>query len=393
MIILSLNAGSSSLKFAVNDTRSSTSLMSGIVEKIGTHEAEGAIEHGPHTNKIQLQGTDHASAIKDVLAALNQMLESDGARIQAIGHRVVHGGSEFTGPTIITPAVIHSIERLSPLAPLHNPANLAAVKAAHHLYPELPQVAVFDTAFHQTIPEKAFRYAIPEEWFESHKIRKYGFHGTSHSYVSAEAIKRFGLSPDQSRIIVAHLGNGASISAIQGGKSIDTSMGLSPLDGLIMGTRSGSIDPSIHLYLAQHTGLTLEEITETLTKQSGMLALSQTSSDMRDIWALYREGDHRAILAMEMYLYRLNQTLLGQLAAFDAKLDALIFTGGIGENDCELRRRVLQSLAWIGFELSDTLNQASGDAKGAITTSTAPLAAIIKTNEELEIARQTASLC
>lgn len=394
MIILSLNAGSSSLKFAVNNTSTSECLVSGLVEKIGSSAIFGELKSEAGKQPLSLTGTDHLAAIRDVLTTLNKMLETKGAKVQAIGHRVVHGGTEFSGPTLVDDHVIESIDTLSALAPLHNPANLAVIKAAHSLFPELPQVVVFDTAFHQSIPEKAYRFAVPHEWHDQYKIRKYGFHGTSHSYVSRKAIEQFNLSPTDSNIIVAHLGNGASISAIKGGKSVDTSMGISPLDGLIMGTRSGSMDPSMHLYLQQQSGLSLEEITNTLTKKSGMLALSEASSDMRDIWKLYHEGNAKAILAMEMYIYRLNKVILGQLAAFDSKLDALIFTGGIGENDKETRRRVLESLSWIGFKMDPELNQRGGDANGLITaTGSSPLAAVICTNEELEIAQQTASIC
>ncbi|MFC5051403.1 acetate kinase [Rubritalea spongiae] len=393
MIILALNAGSSSLKFAVCCTDSNTFPMEGIIEKIGTPDIFGVLKNNGEKLLLTLGGKDHQAAIQVVLATLFHELKQSGQSIEAIGHRVVHGADIFHSATLIDDSVIASIAQLSPLAPLHNPPTLEVIKAAIALYPSLPQVAIFDTAFHQSMPEKAFRYAVPDAWFENHKVRKYGFHGTSHSYVSAEAIRRFNLCPDTSNIVVAHLGNGASATAVRGGKSVDTTMGISPLDGLVMGTRSGTVDPSLHCYMKNEAGLSVEEVTDTLTKKSGMLALSETSSDMRDIWAKHDQGDSKAQMALEVYSYRLAKEVLALLAAFPSKIDALIFTGGIGENDKRVRARLLESLAWIGFEIDHELNQVGGDTKGQITKSNGPIAAVIETQEELEIALQTKALC
>ncbi|MGJ8671843.1 acetate/propionate family kinase [Rubritalea sp.] len=393
MIILALNAGSSSLKFAVCCTDSKTLKMEGIVEKIGTPDIFGELKMNGSKFPLDIQGEDHQAAIQVVLSTLEHELKQSEQSIEAIGHRVVHGADIFHSATLIDTSVIASIEQLSPLAPLHNPANLAVIKAATALYPTLPQVAVFDTAFHQSMPEKAYRYAVPSTWFNDYKVRKYGFHGTSHSYVSSEAIRRFGLCPETSNIIVAHLGNGASATAIRGGISLDTTMGISPLDGLVMGTRSGTVDPSLHSYLKNAAGLSVEEVTDTLTKRSGMLALSEASSDMRDIWSKHDQGDTKAQIAMEVYSYRLAKEVLGLLAAFPSKVDALLFTGGIGENDRRVRAGLLESLTWIGFEIDHELNQKGGDDKGIITKSMAPFAAVIETQEELEIALQTEALC
>jgi len=395
MIILALNAGSSSLKFSVIDTSNHSILLGGRVEKLSTGEPEGIIESDKDETTFTLAEDSHAAAIKEVILRVNNHLESQQLIIQAIGHRVVHGGDIFSSAVQISQQIIDQIHHLSPLAPLHNPANATVIEATFDKFPDLPQVAVFDTAFHQTISEEVFRYAIPTEWYTEYKVRRYGFHGTSHSYVSQQAIQLFNLSPAESNIIVAHLGNGCSATAIHGGKSVDTTMGLSPLEGFPMGTRSGNVDPNLHAYIATQTGLSLEEITETLNKRSGLLALSGGSSDMRAIRKLTTSSDPQvsaqATIALEIFLYRLAKEIIALLAALPGKLDALVFTGGIGENDAEVRSSICTRMQFLGIQIDHDENNTRKSVARKISTGslTEPIVAIIPTNEELEIAIQT----
>lgn len=392
MIILALNAGSSSLKFSVLNTSLEENLVDGRVEKISTGAPEGQIEIAGEKVDFSLAEDTHQSAILEVIKRVNGFLTEKELAIEAIGHRVVHGADAFPKAALITDEVIARIHELSPLAPLHNPANAMVIEAAVKEFPTLPQVAVFDTAFHQTIREEVYRYAVPREWYDDLKVRRYGFHGTSHSYVSRRAIDLFKLSPESSNIIVAHLGNGCSATAVHGGKSVDTTMGLSPLEGFVMGTRSGNVDPNMHSYIATQTGLSLEEITDVLNKKSGLLALSGSESDMRAIHQKVKEGDADAKLAVDVFTYRLSKEIIGLLAALPGKLDALVFTGGIGENDEYVRAAICERLQFLGIELDEAENKTRRSTERQISSNSrgsAPLVAIIPTNEELEIALQT----
>ena len=394
MIILALNAGSSSLKFSVLNTLQKETLVDGRVEKISTGEPEGVIEVSEQKILFSLEEDTHQSAILEIIKRVNAFLAEQDLSIEAIGHRVVHGADAFREAALIDSEVIAKIHELSPLAPLHNPANAMVIEVAFAEFPSLPQVAVFDTAFHQTISEEVYRYAVPSAWYNDHKVRRYGFHGTSHSYVSRRAIDLFDLDKETSNIIVAHLGNGCSATAVRGGKSVDTTMGLSPLEGFVMGTRSGNVDPNMHAYIASQTGLNLEKITEILNKKSGLLALSG-DSDMRAIYQKIEEGDVDAKLALEIFVFRLSKEIIGLLASLPEKLDALVFTGGIGENDYNTRALICDRLKFLGVKLDADENQLRSSTERKISCNSdpsAPIIAIIPTNEELEIALQTEAL-
>ncbi|MDB9741709.1 acetate kinase [Akkermansiaceae bacterium] len=395
MIILALNAGSSSLKFSVLDTAQGSKLIDGRVEKLSTGAPEGQIETSSSDSvDFSLSEDSHKAAIIEVIQRINTYLDAHQLSLGAIGHRVVHGGDLFSNAVSITEEVIAEIHRLSPLAPLHNPANATVIEAAFEQFPDLPQVAVFDTAFHQTISEEVFRYAVPNEWYEKLKVRRYGFHGTSHSYVSRRAIELFGLCPDSSNLIIAHLGNGCSATAVHGGKSVDTTMGLSPLEGFVMGTRSGNVDPNLHSYIANQTDLSLEQITDILNKKSGLLALSGGFSDMRAIHQEAANGSAEATLAISVFIYRLAKEIIALLAALPGKLDAIVFTGGIGENDAYVRSQICKRLHFLGLELDKEENSIRRSTERQISSSSSEgslIAAIIPTNEELEIAIQTES--
>lgn len=389
-LILVLNAGSSSLKFSVVDRSADRAVVDGLAERLGSAAAQIAFKSaGGQRDLLALPGIDHQQAIAAVFARLTELQLLDD--IIAIGHRVVHGGEFFSQPTYITEAVIANIRACEPLAPLHNPANVTGILAAREACPHLPQVAVFDTAFHQTMPEKAFLYAVPRALYEQHGVRRYGFHGTSHEYVSGEAIKRLQLDPDNSGVIVAHLGNGASVCAVANSKSVDTSMGLTPLEGLVMGTRSGDIDAGVVQYLYNTCGMSLEEIMDMLNKRSGLLGLSNQSNDMRSLCDLAGAGDAAASTAIEVFCYRLAKYIAAYSVALE-RLDAIVFTGGIGENARPIRARVAALLKNLGVALADELNEANGDARGLITSpaSRVPLL-VIPTQEELMIARATFS--
>lgn len=363
--VLVINCGSSSLKFALIEPTSGRVLEHGLVERI----------------------TDPAQALNSVLSKLTP------SRITAIGHRVVHGGEHFTESTLLDAPSLEKLRTVTPLAPLHNPANLAGIDAARARFPAVPQVAVFDTAFHQTLPPKAFRYALPRELYERHRVRRYGFHGTSHSYVASVSAEQLGKPLGGLQLITAHLGNGCSCCAIRHGLSVDTSMGLTPLEGLVMGTRSGDVDPGLHAFLAEHTGQTLSQITELLNHQSGLLGLSGQSNDMRTLLASRTAGDPHAALAIEVFCYRLAKSILALCAALD-RVDALVFTGGIGEHAPAVRAQTLAQLQVLRPTLDDTLNQQHGaQTRGRIThADSALLALVVPTNEQLLIARETARI-
>jgi len=365
---------------------------SGLAERIGI---EGSfIKHTVyiHNEKYSIEETgfisNHGEALKQVLALLTQgeyAVIASPDDIAAVGHRVVHGGERFSGPTIITDEVKHQIKRLFSLAPLHNPVNYKCIEVAEQTFVTAKQIAVFDTAFHQTIPEQAYRYAIPEWYYKEYSIRVYGFHGTSHKYVSEQAINW--LDKKDSKIISIHLGNGCSITAIKNGRSIDTSMGFGPLSGLMMGTRSGDIDPSVIFHLMEHSGYTLEQLSTLVNKQSGLLGVGG-SSDMRDIRKMVNEGDTAAALAIKLYAYRIRK-FIGAYAAVLNGIDAIIFTAGVGENDSNMREAVCSELSYLGIELDPTRNtDYKGELKEINTTDSKVKILVIPTNEEYEIAHQ-----
>jgi acetate kinase len=389
--ILVINSGSSSLKFSLLNLETETVLASGIAERLGTDTADlKLVDLDGVRHEEVTPGADHRSSLLRVINILGNRRRFD---VKAIGHRVVHGGEDFRRSVLVTESVVRKIEELADLAPLHNPASVQGIRVATELFPDKPQVVVFDTAFHQTLPDYAFHYAIPYEYYEKYRIRRYGFHGTSHHFVSLQAAKLIGKPIDEAQFISAHLGNGCSVAAIRNGRSVDTSMGLTPLEGLMMGTRSGDVDPSLHLYLQEKERRSLQNITdEILTRRSGLLGVSGVSQDMRSVIAAAAEGNERARLAIEMFCYRLARSILGLTASLSS-IDALIFTGGIGENSAPVRARVMTHLAILHPELDQNLNENNGkDADGRITSRSGLLCLVIATNEELMIARETALL-
>jgi acetate kinase len=389
--ILVINSGSSSLKFSLLDPKTETALASGIAERLGTDGADlKLVDFEGFKHEEIMPGADHRASLLRAIKVLGNKQQFD---VKAIGHRVVHGGEDFRRPVVVTESVVRRIEELADLAPLHNPASVQGIRVASELFPDKPQVVVFDTAFHQTLPDYAFHYPIPYEYYEKYRIRRYGFHGTSHHFVSLQAAKLIGKPFDEAQFISAHLGNGCSTAAIRNGRSVDTSMGLTPLEGLMMGTRSGDVDPSLHLYLQEKEQRSLRDITdEILTRRSGLLGVSGVSQDMRSVIAAAAEGNERARLAIEMFCYRLARSILGLTASLSS-IDALIFTGGIGENSSPVRARVLTHLAILHPELDQNLNENHGKgANGRITSRSGLLCLVIATNEELMIARETALL-
>lgn len=396
MKTLVINAGSSSIKYQLFNMQDRSVLATGLVERIG--EKSGHIKHKnlltptlPEINR-ELLIPDHQSGLNQVVQLL--MDEKTGVlaspnEIAAVGHRVVHGGEKFSAPTRITEEVTTVIDALSSLAPLHNPANLTGIQVAMKLFPNAVQVAIFDTAFHQTMPAYAYRYAIPHKLYEKHHVRVYGFHGTSHLYVSKAAAEHLGKPLAETNLITAHLGNGASMTAVFGGKSVDTSMGFSPLPGLIMGTRSGDIDPAVVFYLANDLGMSIPEIDKMLNKQSGLLGVCG-DNDLRDIEKRMEAGDQAARLAFEMYIYRIKK-YIGMYTAVLNSVDALVFTAGVGENSDLVRHQVCDGLTSLGYTLDPSKNSQGKQGKVTEIQAKGSLAKIliIPTNEELEIALQT----
>lgn len=395
MNILVINCGSSSLKFQLIDAHSEQLIAKGLCERIGIEGSQ--ITYAPAGGKKLETVTpmkDHTDAIRLVLDALTGK-ESGVVKnldeIGAVGHRIVHGGESFAASTVITDEVIEAIESCNDLAPLHNPANLIGIEACRKLMPETPMVAVFDTAFHQTMPEVAYIYGLPYEYYENYKVRRYGFHGTSHSYVSKRVAEITGKPYDQMKIIVCHLGNGASISAVNGGKSVDTSMGLTPLEGLVMGTRSGDIDPAIMEYIAKKENKNIEEMTAVLNKKSGMLGISGVSSDGRDLEAAAASGNKRAELALDAFNYRVIK-YIGAYAAVMNGVDAIAFTAGIGENNKVMRQAVCDSLSYLGVKLDPEKNNVRGEERVISADDSKVQVLLVPTNEELAIARETLAL-
>ncbi|MDR1833902.1 MAG: acetate kinase [Propionibacteriaceae bacterium] len=385
--ILLLNCGSSSIKYQVIDAETEQVAASGLIQRIG--EAGSTIDHevGEAEHHIEEPFADHAAALRE-LVSLFAEVGPDLSQVAAVGHRCVHGGTRFSKTTLIDESVVDAMRELSPLAPLHNPPGIQGIEAARAVLPDVPHVAIFDTAFFTTLPAEAYTYALPTELAAAHHIRKYGFHGTSHSYVSKKVAEFLGQPYDSLNQIVLHLGNGASVSAIQQGKAVETSMGLTPLAGLIMGTRSGDVDPGLHAYLGRVLGLGLDEIDALLNRQSGMLGLAG-ATDFRDINAKIQAGDKRAALAMDVYIHRLL-TYVGAYIAVLGQVDALTFTAGVGENDFRVRAHLIKRLAPLGFELDEAVNEVRSKEPRVISTANSRVTVlVVPTNEELAMARET----
>ncbi len=393
--VLVLNSGSSSVKYQLLDMRDRARLAVGLVERIG--EENSRLKHSPLTGGgVSRERTgpiaDHEAALKAVAEELAaDGLGLDSPELAAIGHRVVHGGQRFTQPTVVDDAVLAEIERLIPVAPLHNPANLTGIRTARALRPDLPQVAVFDTAFHTTMPESAARYAIDVETADAHRIRRYGFHGTSHAYVSRATAELLGRAPEDVNVIVLHLGNGASASAVRGGRCVDTSMGLTPLEGLVMGTRSGDLDPAVIFHLMRVGEMSTDEIDTLLNKRSGLIGLCG-DNDMREIRRRVDEGDERAKLAFDIYIHRLKK-YIGAYCAVLGRVDAVVFTAGVGENAAPVREAAVAGLEGLGLAVDGELNAVRSGEPRLISPAGARVAvAVVPTDEELEIAAQTYAL-
>nr|WP_108124873.1 acetate kinase [Saccharospirillum mangrovi] len=385
--ILVINSGSSSVKFSLfGGHLFSDELLSGLAERLGTPEAVLTWQASAGKQRESLDGGDHSAA----LSAIAKRLEADYGAPFAIGHRVVHGGEAFTESVLIDAGVIAGIEACASLAPLHNPPALLGIRALQSLYPQVPQVAVFDTAFHQTLAPEAFLYAVPKDWYTNLGVRRYGFHGTSHRYVAGEAVQRLALDPNDHGVISAHLGNGCSATAVKNGRAVDTTMGLTPLEGLVMGTRSGDVDPGLHAYLADRLGWSLAQINDALNRQSGLLGLSGLSNDMRTLIEAADAGNADAELAIDVFCFRLARKI-GGLAMSLSRLDALVFTGGIGENAAPIRSRVLAHLGVLGFECDEAANLKPGEHV-RITRADSTAALVIPTREEFMIAQDTQRL-
>lgn len=388
-VILVVNSGSSSIKYQIIEMKNEQVLAKGLIERIGT--GNGVVTHtgpeGKHRDERPI--LDHIAGFHAMTDACNTWAPKlDEVPIVAVGHRVVQGGARFVAPTIIDDAVMTTIKEISPLAPLHNPPNLLGIEAARATFPDIPHVAIFDTAFHQTMPKAAYTYAIDANIAHQYRIRRYGFHGTSHKYVSEKAAAHLGIPYDEFNAIVLHIGNGVSACAVRNGESVDTSMGMTPLEGLVMGTRSGDIDPGILFHLHRKAGMTSEQLDDLLNHRSGLLGMTGTS-DVRDLLASVERGDTRAQLALDVYCYRLK-SYIGAYLAHLGRVDAVIFTAGVGENAAEVRRKALDGLDHIGIVLDHERNRAAANSIRQISTDDSPTCVlVIPTDEELEIARQT----
>lgn len=396
MNILVINCGSSSLKFQLIDAQDEKLIAKGLCERIGIEGSRLVYQKtGGEKEITETPMANHTVAIELVLKALTN--EKSGAmkdlsEIGAVGHRIVHGGEKFASSTIIDDEVMKAIEECSELAPLHNPANLVGIRACKELMPGTPMVAVFDTAFHQTMPQEAYLYGIPYEYYKKYKIRRYGFHGTSHSYVSRRAAQVLGKNYEDMKIIVCHLGNGASVSAVKNGKCVDTSMGLTPLEGLIMGTRSGDIDPAIMEFIAHKEGKDVDGVMELLNKQSGVLGLSDNlSSDFRDIEGSFAKGEEVGIRCLKTFAYRVAKYVGAYVASMNGA-DAICFTAGVGENSPVIRELVCEYLGYLGIELDDAANHKRGEDVVVSKNENGTKVLVIPTNEELAIARETYAL-
>ena len=395
MKVLVINCGSSSLKYQLIDSDTEEALAVGLCERIGI---DGRLNHTPAGKEkvvIEKDMPNHEVAVQMVLDELTDAdygVIKDLSEIDAVGHRVVHGGEKFTSSVVIDEEVIAGVEECNPLAPLHNPANLIGVRACQNLMPGVPNVAVFDTAFHQTMQPEAYMYGLPYEYYEKFKVRRYGFHGTSHSFVSKRAIEYFGLDPENSKVIVCHLGNGASVSAVKNGKVVDTSMGMTPMEGLVMGTRCGDIDPTIVEFLAHKLDITLEDVMTILNKKSGVYGLSGgISSDFRDLDKATNEGNEKAALAVKVFSYRTAKYIGAYVAAMDG-VDAIVFTAGLGENDAVVRQQIVDHFGYLVITLDQEANKSRGKECTISTPDSKVKVAVIPTNEELAIARETVAL-
>ncbi|GAA1570851.1 acetate kinase [Kribbella sancticallisti] len=386
--VLVINTGSSSLKYSLVDAASGKAAASGLVERIG--EPEGHHRHrGPQGEK---QTTRRFASHEDALRAAVDAFETQGpslddVEIAAVGHRVVHGGSRFADPALVDDELVAAVTDLVPLAPLHNPANLEGITVARRLFPDLPQVAVFDTAFHQTLEPHAYTYAVPAEWLKDHGIRRYGFHGTSYAFASEQAARLLGRDLAELNLIVLHLGNGCSAAAVRGGESVDTSMGMTPLEGLVMGTRSGDLDPAVHAHLVRELGWSMDEIDHALNFESGLKGLAG-ENDFRELSRRRAAGDVRAQLAFDVYCYRIKK-YVGAYYAVLGTVDAIVFTAGVGQNSAEMRATSLAGLERLGIQIDESRNTASADEGRAVSAADSPVAVlVIPTDEEWEIARQ-----
>lgn len=394
MIILVVNCGSSSLKYQLLDMKENKTLLSGLAERIGLPGSR--IKHkkvGGGELVLEDALSNHRVALEKVLSCLTD--ETYGAvknisEITAVGHRVVHGGEKFSKAVLIDDELLQVVEEVSNLAPLHNPPNIIGIKTCKELMPHAPQVAVFDTAFHQTMPDYAYQYALPYEYYEKYGIRKYGFHGTSHKYVSGRAAEILGKSLQDLKIVVCHLGNGSSITAVKQGQSIDTTMGFTPLAGLPMGTRTGDIDPAIVPFIMEQENLTTDDVSNLMNKESGVLGISGISSDFRDLEDAAAQGNKRAELALNMFIFHVKRWI-GAFSAAMGGVDAVVFTGGIGENGIELREKILQDMAYLGLEVDQEKNKVRGK-EAVITKEGRAVAMVVPTNEELMIAKETVLL-
>ena len=394
MNVLVINCGSSSLKYQLIDSETEAVLAKGLCERIGIDGRLVYQKAGNDKEITEASMPTHKEAIQMVLEALTN--EKTGAiksleEVNAIGHRIVHGGEKFASSAIITDEMIKAVEECNDLAPLHNPANLIGIRVCSELMPNVPQVGVFDTAFHQTMPAKAYLYGLPIEYYKNYKVRRYGFHGTSHSFVSKRAVEFLGLDKDNSKVIVCHLGNGSSISAVQNGKCVDTTMGLTPLEGVVMGTRSGSIDPAIVEYIAKKENLDLAGVMNVLNKKSGLRGMSGVSSDMRDLRAAAAEGNEDAKNAIEVLCYGIAKYVGGYVAAMNG-VDAIVFTAGIGENVGMIREKVCSYLGYLGVTIDAKANEAMGEEVVISGADSKVKVAVIPTNEELAICRDTVAL-
>lgn len=395
MKILVINAGSSSLKYQLIDMTNEQVIAKGLAERIGIEGAN--LIHRPDGRdsvKIEKPMKDHIEAMKLVLAALTDPVHgviADMSGISAVGHRVVHGGEKFSGSVLINEDVMNAIKENVPLAPLHNPANIMGIEACQNVMPTTPMVAVFDTAFHQTMPAKAYLYGVPYDFYKRLKVRRYGFHGTSHKYVAERAAAMLGRPASEVKLVTCHLGNGCSIAAIDCGKSVDTSMGMTPLEGVLMGTRSGDMDPAIIEYLMSQASLSIDEVISILNKKSGLIGISGVSSDMRDTLNAADGGNERAKMAVDVFCYRIRK-YIGAYAAAMGGLDAVIFTAGIGENNPRLRQMILSGLEFLGIGVDEEKNLKKMPEQDISTEGARVRAMVIATNEELVIARDTLAL-
>ncbi len=395
MKILVINAGSSSLKYQLIDMDNKNVLAKGLCERIGidgSNLQHTCVVKGLDKIKIEKPMKDHGDAIQMVIDALVDAeygAIASMSEIGAVGHRVVHGAEAFTDSTIVTETVLKELEKCTPLAPLHNPPNITGILACKKVMPDTPMVAVFDTAFHQTMPSKAYMYALPYKCYEEDRIRKYGFHGTSHKYVSQEAIKVLGKPAEELKIVTCHLGNGSSITAVDGGKCVDTSMGFTPLDGVPMGTRTGSMDPAVMTFL-MNKGMTAKEIDNLVNKESGVAGISGVSSDFRDLSAAAKSGNERAELALAMFEYQVKK-FIGSYAAAMGGIDAVVFTAGVGENDAAMRKKIVSGLEFMGIKIDDAKNSTRGTIDVSADDATVKTL-VIPTDEEMMIAIDTKRL-